>query len=282
MLRVPISVASKPLQCKPQALWAQALLIQCTSMLLITLGLPSVTHSLVVFELIASLSSRLDLQVSVLMLGLLLHVLCVSGWAWLWRMPSWWRLLHVLFPLAVVVFLQFHLPQTVYLAGFLIMLSLYWSVHLTRVPFYPSFPATWHAVVHRIDAHAGTAAMRVLDIGSGIGDAAFYFAKQRPQDQVMGIEIAPLPWLISQLRSKLGGHRVQFLQGDYQTLNFADHHIIFAYLSPAVMSAVWQKACREMRPNSLLISSEFAIPNVTPTHTIWPKPGTPTLYVYRF
>jgi hypothetical protein len=49
-------------------------------------------------------------------------------------------------------------------------------------------------------------------------------------------------------------------------------NIVFAFLSPAPMSALWAKARREMRHGALLISHSFEIPGQTPHNQI-PLPG---------
>ncbi len=275
-------IINKRLLRLPNALWAQALLIQCMSMLLITLALPSVINSIFVFEVLHICSSMLGVQVSPFILGLVGHLVLVTVLAAYCRMPMWWRWIHVLFPLAVVACQQVVIPDVVYLAGFLITLSIYWSVHQTRVPFYPSFPATWSAIHHYLNHYAGARGVQVLDIGSGIGDVGFYLARQRPQDHVAGIEIAPLPWALSAVRAWCGRRPVKFHYGDYAALDFATFDVIFAYLSPAVMAAVWQQASTQMRAGSVLISSEFPIPGVTPSHTLSPAEGAPALFVYHF
>ncbi len=260
----------------PQKLWSQALLIQLSSVLLIACVYPAVINSVFAFEL-RSLGIHLEHG----LIWLLLHVVLVSVMAAAIRMPVWWRWIHLVFPIAVTLMQALALPASVYLGGFIITLALYWSVHNTRVPFYPSFPATWRAMHHLLEQQAGDDSLRVLDIGSGIGDLPLFLAKQRPHDRVSGIEIAPLPWLISFIRATFSGSAVNFTLGNYQQLNFAEQDVIFAYLSPAVMEDVWQKVCREMRTGTCFISSEFAVPDVTATHIIYPGIHAPALYLYR-
>jgi hypothetical protein len=259
----------------PQKLWCQALLIQCLSMLLIAGVAPCVINSVFAFEL-RSLGLRLDS----IWFWLIPHILLVSVTAKAARMPIWWRWIHVVFPVAVIVMQQVALPAIVYLSGFVITLALYWSVHNTRVPFYPSFPATWRAMHHILEQHAGDQSLRVLDIGSGLGDVSIFLSKQRIHDQVDGVEIAPLPWLISVIRATLSGTSAKFTLGDYRQNNFAELDVVFAYLSPAVMVDVWGKVRSEMRPGSLFVSSEFPVPDITVGRIVYPSPDSPALYVY--
>jgi hypothetical protein len=43
---------------------------------------------------------------------------------------------------------------------------------------------------------------------------------------------------------------------------------------------LWQKACCEMRPGSLLLSHSFAVPGVAPL-MVRQLPGNVRIYVYR-
>ena len=80
----------------------------------------------------------------------------------------------------------------------------------------------------------------------------------------------------------LAGRNVRFVRGDYETLDFGDYDVVFAYLSPAVMGALWRKASAEMRPGSLLLSYEFGIGEKAPDVTIEPAGRGPLLYGWRF
>lgn len=257
-------------------LWAQALAIQCFSMLLIALGAPGVTNSIFAFEL-----SHLGIALESVWFGLVIHLCLVSLLAKAANMPIWWRWIHVMFPVAVLAMQYINLPASVYLAGFVITLTIYWSVHNTRVPFYPSFPATWRALHYVLEQQGNDQSLKVLDIGSGIGDLALFLAKQRAHDEVFGIEIAPLPWAVSAVRALFSGNLATFSLGDYRQLDFARFDVIFAYLSPAVMPAVWQKVRAEMPAGSLFISSEFPVPDIVAQRIIHPQKNAPALYVYQ-
>ena len=86
-----------------------------------------------------------------------------------------------------------------------------------------------------------------------------------------------MPWLVSRLRQAAGA-RCRFLRGDYHRLDFAAYDVVFAYLSPAAMPALWAKARADMRPGTLLLSHEFAVPGATPKIAQQTRPGGPMLY----
>jgi SAM-dependent methyltransferase len=196
--------------------------------------------------------------------------------SWKVGLARWWLPIQLLFPIALLAGLALHLPPWLAAAAFLIMLGWYWSTYRTQVPYYPSNPAVWRAVLAELPQGR---ALRMIDIGSGLGGFTLHMAAARPESEVVGIELAPVPWLVSCLRAALSGSRARFKRGDYEQLNFADYDLVFAYLSPAAMPALWSKAQREMRSGSLLASYEFDIPAGGGVKTILTTEGAPPLYI---
>ncbi len=208
----------------------------------------------------------------------LLHGLLAALLARWRRLAAWWWVILALFPLAALVVGRLHLPPWMFLAVFLFMLVLFWSTFRSQVPFYPSGQPAWDAVAGLLPPDR---AIRFMDIGSGLGGAVLELARRRPESQFTGIEIAPLPWLVSRLRAALAGNSCRFVRGDYLLLDFADYDVVFAYLSPAAMLALWHKARAEMRPGTLLLSYEFHIPGAAPDVVIQPEGGGPLLHGWR-
>ena len=198
---------------------------------------------------------------------------------WRWRLASWWVAICLLFPLALYGASDLNLPPWLFLAVFLFMLVLYWSTFRTQVPYYPSGRAAWAAVGEQLPQDRP---IRVIDIGSGLGGLVLDLARRRPDVDATGIELAPLPWLASYLRARLTGSRARFMRGDYELLDFVSYDAVFAYLSPAAMTALWRKARREMRPGSMLMSYEFAIPEAPPSVSLYLQDTGRTLYIWHF
>ncbi|MCB5187972.1 class I SAM-dependent methyltransferase [Methylobacillus caricis] len=209
----------------------------------------------------------------------LLQAVLASLLAIVFRMPVWWRLIHFIFPVAIFLMLQWDVPAWVYLSAFIFTLTLFWSAFKTQVPFYPSLPATWYQVKQLIPEDKPVS---VLDIGSGLGGLVIYLARERPNAICAGIEVAPLPWLVSALLSAVKKSSARFKYGNYQAVNLSEYDIVFAYLSPAVMPDLWQKAVKEMRSGSLLISYEFEIPGVAPKWQIQDRSDSPCIFVWEF
>jgi SAM-dependent methyltransferase len=209
----------------------------------------------------------------------LVQGLLAAGLSW-WRgLASWWRLIQFAFPPALFGAAGLAIPPAVFLALFLFLLLLYWSTYRTQVPYYPSGRRVREAVAALLPARRP---LRVIDIGSGLGGLVLDLARRGPGVDATGIELAPLPWLLSSLRARLGQSRARFIRGDYETLDFGEFDLVFAYLSPAAMDALWRKAAREMRPGALLVSYEFVIEQARPKRTVYPTEGGPALYIWDF
>lgn len=192
-------------------------------------------------------------------------------------MAVWWRWIHGIFPLAMFVMSIWAIPNEVYLIGFLVSLSVFWTTFRSQVPFFPSRPIVREKVAALIPPDQPT---RMIDIGSGLGGLSLHIAKVKSHSQVEGIEIAPMPWLISAIRAWVTQSSAKFKLGDYHELDFAQYNLVFAYLSPAAMPALWEKSHQEMQAGSLLVSYEFEIPNVPPTFTIVDD-AHPTIFVWK-
>ncbi|WP_426107026.1 SAM-dependent methyltransferase [Massilia sp. TSP1-1-2] len=198
---------------------------------------------------------------------------------WWRKLAPWWLAIELLFPLALLQGQLLAISPRVFLAGFLFLLALYWSTFRTQVPYYPSGRRVWDEVARLLPLERP---LRVIDIGSGLGGLVLELAKRRPHAQCEGIELAPLPWLVSRLRAKMANSGARFLRGDYEQLNFAHYDAVFAYLSPAAMSALYKKAAREMRSGAILLSYEFLITERAPDLDIVPTGRGPSLYVWHF
>jgi hypothetical protein len=226
---------------------------------------------------IAWLLARSGVALSIAMIALLQGSLAALM-TWKVGLAPWWRVIELVFPLALLGTHSLHLPPIIFLLLFVLLLGMYWSTFRTQVPFYPSSPSVWNAVAQLLPSHP----VRLIDIGSGLGGLVLALARIRPDAQFFGVELAPLPWLLSRLRASLSGSAAHFVRGDYERLDFSNYDVVFAYLSPAAMEALWRKAEKEMQPGTMLLSYEFAIAAKRPDQIIAVAPSGPALYVWHF
>jgi hypothetical protein len=239
----------------------QALAMQCVSLL----GVLSAMTAMDFFT-----GFKLPILAAALLQGA-----CAAGFSRMLRLASWWLAIQFIFPLALLIGLTLHLPSVIYLLAFLFSLALFWTTFRSQVPFYPSGVIAWRAVGGLLPT---SHPIRFVDIGSGFGGLVLYLARQRTDSKFVGIEVAPLPWIVSRLRARLGRSAATFRRGNYEQVDLGDFDVVFAYLSPAAMPALWSKACKEMRPGTLLLSYEFDIPGVQSHITNISTPNEPLLY----
>jgi hypothetical protein len=182
-----------------------------------------------------------------------------------WGLPGWWIPLHLVLPAAAGAALMLELRSWVFLAAFVALALVFWNATGERVPLYLSNRRTWAALSQVV----GPDARQFIDIGCGIGGTLVHMARARPELGVTGIESAPLPFAAAWLRCTLSGApNVSVRYGDFWNLDLADFDAVYAFLSPAPMPALYEKARAEMKPGSRLISNSFAVPGHEPDETV--------------
>ncbi len=176
-----------------------------------------------------------------------------------------WLIVQVLLPLALVLGLALKLPSWIYLCVALAIGLVYWNVLSDRVPLYLTNRTTWTALERLLPPQAqaeGEARGRFVDIGSGTGGVLVHLAKKRPDIYFVGVETAPIPFVISWLRYCLNSA----LNGTVQRLNMwecdlGNFDVVYCFLSPVPMPKFYEKAKAEMKAGSVLISNSFDVPD---------------------
>jgi len=88
-------------------------------------------------------------------------------------------------------------------------------------------------------------------------------ARRYPSAHFVGVETAPLTFGLCWLRCLFQRNcRVRFRSFWREPL--AGYDVVYCFLSPAPMPALWDKARVEMNPGALLISNSFEVPDVEP------------------
>jgi hypothetical protein len=194
------------------------------------------------------------------------------------RLPVWWMPMHLLFMPLVIAALTLNISSTWYLLLFLGLLLIYGKSFVTQVPLYLSSESVNQALETLLPQQQQ---FSFIDLGSGCGGLLKNLANAHDNGSFHGIESAPVPYVISKLRSLLGsGYDVRW--GDFWKHDFSHYDVVYAYLSPVPMNSLWQKAKKEMRPGSLLISNTFVIPGVAPDQSIRLNDfSNSTLYLWR-
>lgn len=225
-------------------------------------GLAQVLAAGVALAVTVSLAGTLEPG---LLRGLALSLQCAAAFAvtLLLRLQRWWLWIAVLFPLALQIGLSLdNLPAWPFGVAFVALALVFSNTARERVPLYLTNRATAEALAALMTEKK---ASRITDLGSGLGgvvralDGDGRFAR--------GVETAPLSWLVSWVLSKLSG-RGSILRQDLWSTDLSQDDVVYAFLSPEPMPALWEKVRREMKAGSHLVSNSFAVPGVEPDE-VW-------------
>jgi len=183
------------------------------------------------------------------------------------RAPWWWWGINLIFPSTVAIALTVGGSPWLYLGGFVALLIVYWNVGGSRVPLYLTNNKTSEKLISLLPVEQES---RVVDLGSGLGATLALLAKQRPDAHFLGVENAPVPFLISRLRLWLWHlPNLQFQYNSIWTINLEPYDVVYCFLSPAPMARLFEKARQEMRPGTLFISNSFRVPDTPPDKTVF-------------
>lgn len=203
---------------------------------------------------------------------------CAALCSALLRGPRWWLPVHLVFLPGIVWLNSLQISPHWFLAGLVLLVLVYWSSFVTRVPLYLTNARTSHVLQQVLqEEHAA----RVADAGCGTGSLLSRLAGANASCDFEGWEVAPLPWLVAKFRtSYLPNCRVH--RRNFWLQSWKNVDVLYVFLSPVPMPKVWIKALTDMRPGSLLISNSFGIPEVDAEREICVDDGRKTrLYLYR-
>jgi hypothetical protein len=200
---------------------------------------------------------------------LLFALLCgafAAAFSYFAGLARWWLAIQFLFVPTLWLARTLNLPPNVFLAAFLVMLVVYWSTYQSQVPLYLSSRKIWNALELLLPLEAPGKSFTFMDLGCGVGGVLTHLARARPDGRYFGVEAAPLPCLLSWLRTR-GQRNCAVQWGSLWDCDLAQYDVVFAYLSPVPMAELWQKVLREMRPGTVFISNTFAVPAHPPQQT---------------
>ena len=195
------------------------------------------------------------------------------------KMPIWWLPIHLIFTPALVATLALALSPLWSFGAFLVIALIFGKTYQTQVPFYLSSQAAAKTLASLMPKEKN---FSFIDLGCGCGGLLNNLSKIRPNGNFHGIEAAPIPFLLGKLRTMVSTPEKTIRWGNFWKHNLSSYDVVYAYLSPVPMQTLWHKACREMRPGSILISNSFAIPGIKPEKILELNDFTgSTLYLWR-
>ena len=120
-----------------------------------------------------------------------------------------------------------------------------------------------------------------LDLGCGRGNLLISAAKHHAA-RAVGIDVAPLQYLWSQLNVLLSGQRrnVELKYGDFFGYNLAQADVVYFFLVPQAMERLALKLERELLPGTKVISNSYPIKSWIPDKVDDPPGTAAPLYRY--
>lgn len=179
-------------------------------------------------------------------------------------LPWWWKLIHALFLPASILALSAGIPPQWYLWSFIFLFLIFRSAAIGKIPLYFSGQRTTRALAGLLK---GRANVRFIDLGAGIGSVTHDLARALPEGEFAGVENSVVPWLIGRLRT-LGAANHRWTFGNFWQIPLDSYNVVYAFLSPAPMARLWEKAQKEMCPGSLFVSNSFRCPGTEPAFII--------------
>ena len=155
----------------------------------------------------------------------------------------------------------------------LVLLAVAYPVRAwSDAPLFPTGANALDGLDELIDLPAGA---RVLDAGCGLGHGLQALRRVWPTAGLEGTEWSR-PWrLIAALRCPWARIR----QGDMWAQSWAHHDLVYLFQRPESMPRAVEKAQREMRPGSWLVSLEFEAKGLRP-HARLQQPGQRPVWIY--
>lgn len=189
----------------------------------------------------------------------------------------WWLTLHLFFAPALVWAQDLAVSPLWWGAAFVTLVIVFGSTFRTQVPLF----LTGREVRARLgELLPQDRSIRFVDLGCGIGTVIAGLKKLRPECEFHGVELAPLPYLVSRMRAGRLGCDVR--RRDIMSIDLRSFDVAYAFLSPAPMPELWAKAKREMRPGSIFVSLAFDVPGVEPEQIVpVSDQARHTLYIWR-
>ena len=125
----------------------------------------------------------------------------------------------------------------------------------------------------------------IYELGSGWGSLAFPLAKRFPANQVIAIELSPIPWIFSKVRYWLNPlSNLEIVRENFHQVPLGMAAVVICYLYPGGMVELKKKLVNEVLPGTCIISNTFCFKNWKPLsvhsaagHDLEPS----NIYVYQ-
>lgn len=203
-----------------------------------------------------------------LMFKLVIAGAVAGGVAYGLRATIVWCVFLALLPSFLVGALNLQLPIWVPLLGLAFLILIMRNSFSERVPLYLSNHKTLNLICGLVSKDAPVA---MIDLGCGFAAVPIALARHNshPDSQFVGVENAPLPYLVARIQAwRAGDPRIQIRWQSLWAVDLGVYDLVYAFLSPHPMPRLFEKAQKEMQSGAQFISNSFSVPNHPPDQTI--------------
>jgi hypothetical protein len=181
------------------------------------------------------------------------------------RLPNWWLGWQFFLPILIYLAMKLTISPWYYLAAFILLWLVFSNSFGNRVPLYLTNNKTREALGTLIKTEKN---VKFLDIGSGLGGNVSFMAQQDNVVISVGVETAPLPYLLSKINIGLSGAGGTILAKDLWKMPLQEFSLVYAFLSPEPMPKLWQKIIAEMDEKAIFVSNSFPVSEIEPSE-VW-------------
>ena len=171
--------------------------------------------------------------------------------------PLSWKLFNFLLVPSAVGYVSLELPSGFLAIAVVITVLIYLPTLWTGVPYYPTSPKMYQVVCSKLPVDAP---FTFIDLGCGFAGLLAYLRRERPNGHYTGVDISPLPFLLSKLRFVLcGAKNVEISYSSFWNLDLSKFDYVYAFLAPPPMARLWAKAQGEMKSGAVFMTNTFVV-----------------------
>lgn len=102
---------------------------------------------------------------------------------------------------------------------------------------------------------------RIYELGCGNAKFLRALKKRYPEAELIGIEKFPFAYWLAKIQNKISGQNIKILKKDFYKVNLSEADVIYCFLNKHAMAELEKKIYKECKPETLVISYQFSLPN---------------------
>lgn len=184
-----------------------------------------------------------------------LFALIASALSVPFKLPNWWPFIYLTFSFVFVILQGHDIPTWLFPTAVFLLIVLNWNSFGDRVPLYLSNPKTVESLSLLVEESSEGI---IYDLGCGIGSAIIPLSELHPDKKFIGVETAPLSWLICIVRAHFKNLKnLKIKRQSIWNSDLKDASLVYVFLSPQPMDRIIDKCLTELNSGSTIVSNSF-------------------------